>query len=261
MMRALSTAATGMQAQEQKLDQISHDLANMNTTAYKRGRTEFQDLMYQTIKDPGGIAGQNQAPVGVQVGSGVKTAAQYAIHEQGSVKITNGMLDLMINGDGFFTVQMTNGQVGYTRDGSFKMDSQGRLVTSGGSALIPNIQIPQGTANVTIQPNGEVRVTNSMGKEQQIGQIQLVAFLNPGAMKLIGENLSTPTSASGPPVQGNPGEAGIGSLQQGAVEGSNVKPTEAIMDMIVTQRTYESNARIMNVGDQMWSTTNNIGSR
>lgn len=259
MLRSLSTAATGMQAQEAKLDQISNDLANMNTNAYKRGRTEFQDLLYQTIKDPGGAPGQNQAPVGVQVGSGAKVSAQYAIHEQGPVKITNGLFDLMINGDGFFSVQMPNGQVAYTRDGAFKLDSQGRVVNNNGYQLIPALQIPQGTAGVQINSQGQVITSNAQGQEQNIGAIQIVNFLNPGAMKRIGENLSVPTTASGAPVQGIPGENGLGSLQQGAIEGSNVKPTEAIMDMIATQRTYESNARIMSVGDQMWSTTNNIG--
>lgn len=259
MLRALSTATTGMQAQEARLDQISHDLANMNTNAYKRGRTEFQDLLYQTVKDPGGAPGQNQAPVGVQVGSGTKVSAQYAIHEQGPVKITNGLLDMMINGDGFFSVQLPNGQVGYTRDGAFKLDSEGRVVTNSGYQLIPAIQIPQGTAGITITSQGNVRTTNAQGQEGTIGQIQIVNFLNPGAMRRVGENIQIPTTASGAPVQGAPGDNGLGSLQQGAIEGSNVKPTESMMDMIATQRTYESNARIMTVGDQMWQATNNIG--
>lgn len=261
MLKALSTATTGMQAQEAKLEQIAHDLANMNTNGFKRGRTEFQDLLYQTIKDPGGAPGQNQAPVGIQVGSGAKVAAQYAVHEQGPVKITNGLLDLMINGDGFFAVQKPNGQVEYTRDGSFKFDSQGRVVTSNGYPLIPALQIPTGTTGVTITPQGEVRVLDAQGQDSALGQIQIVNFLNPGAMRRTGENLYAPTSASGAPVQGVPGENGLGALQQGALEASNVKPTESIMDMITTQRTYESNARIMTVGDQMWQATNQIGNR
>lgn len=261
MIRALSTAATGMQAQEQKLDQIAHDLANMNTTAYKRGRTEFQDLMYQTIKDPGGVPGQNQAPVGVQVGSGTKVAAQYSVYEQGPVKVTNGLFDLMINGEGFFALQQTNGQIAYTRDGNFKMDTERRLVNSNGLPLVPNIQIPQGTAGVTITNSGEVRALNNEGAETVVGRVEIVNFLNPQAMRKLGDNMVAATSASGPPTQGVPGENGLGSLQQGAIEASNVKPTESIMDMITTQRTYESNARIMTVGDQMWSTTNGIVGR
>jgi flagellar basal-body rod protein FlgG len=261
MIRALSTAATGMQAQEQHLDQIATDMANMNTTAFKRGRTEFQDLMYQTIKEPGGAPGQNQSPVGVQVGSGARVSAQYSVHEQGPTKMTNGMLDVMINGDGFFTVQLPNGQIAYTRDGSFKLDAQGRVVTSGGFPMVPNLQIPPGTQKIQINQQGEVTVVNAQNQEQQIGQIQLVTFINPGALHMAGQNLAMATAAAGAPVQGVPGEGGIGILQQGALEASNVKPTEAVMDMITTQRAYESNARIMTVGDQMWSTTNNIGQR
>ena len=260
MMRSLSIAATGMQAQEAKLDQTAADMANMNTTAYKRGRTEFQDLMYQTIKDPGGEAGVNQAPVGIQAGSGVKVAAQYSIHEQGPTKITNGMLDMLINGDGFFTIQLPNGQIAYTRDGSFKLDSSGKIVNTSGYPLVPSIQVPQGSAGIHITNTGEVMAINQTG-EQTIGQLTVVSFINPGALRKQGENMMLATTAAGPPVQGTPGENGLGSIQQGAVEGSNVKPTEAVMDMITTQRTYESNARIMSVGDQMWSTTNNIGNR
>ena len=261
MMRALSTAATGMQAQEAKLDQIAHDMANMNTTAYKRGRTEFQDLMYQTIKDPGGAAGQNQSPVGIQVGSGTRVAAQYSVHEQGPTKMTSGLLDMMINGEGFFSVQLPNGQIGYTRDGSFKLDTTGKFITSGGYPLVPPIQIPPGTASITIGNTGEVKILSAQNTESVVGQIQIVNFLNPGAMKKIGENLSMPSTAAGPPTQGVPGEVGLGTILQGALEGSNVKPTESVMDMIVTQRTYESNAKVMTMGDQMWSTTNNIGQR
>lgn len=258
MIRSLSVAATGMQAQEAKLEQISNDMANMNTTAYKRGRTEFQDLMYQTIKDPGGEAGVNQAPVGVQVGSGVRVAAQYSLHDQGPTKITNGLLDCMINGEGFFTVQLPNGQIAYTRDGSFKLDSTGRIVNTNGYPIVPSISIPAGTQGITISNTGEVRVVSGDNGEQTIGQMQVVSFLNPGAMRKVGESLMVATTASGPPVQGNPGENGLGAIQQGAVEGSNVKATESVMDMITTQRTYEANAKIMGVGDQMWSTTNNI---
>lgn len=260
MIRSLSTAATGMQAQEAKLDQVANDMANMNTTAFKRGRTEFQDLFYQTVKEAGGQPGVNQAPVNIQIGSGARVSAQFAVHEQGPAKITNGLLDVMINGDGFFTVQLPNGQIAYTRDGSFKVDSQGRVVTSGGYPLVPSITIPQGTASVTIANNGEVKViTGNNNGEQTIGQIQIVSFINPGALHRAGESLNLATTASGQPIQGTPGESGLGSLQQGAIEGSNVKPTEAVMDMISTQRTYESNARVMSVGDQMWATTNNIG--
>ncbi len=261
MLRALSTAATGMQAQEMKLDQIAADMANMNTTGYKRGRTEFQDLIYQNLKEPGGQPGQVQTPVGIQVGNGTRVSAQYSQHELGPAKITNNIFDLMINGEGFFSVQLPNGQVAYSRDGSFKMDSQGRLTTSGGYPMVPGIQIPNNTSGVTITATGEVRVMDTQGQEQTIGQIQIASFLNPSAMMKIGENLWRPTPSAGNITQGIPGENGLGALQQGALEASNVKPTESIMDMITTQRTYETNAKVMTVGDQMWSSANGIINR
>lgn len=261
MIRALSTAATGMQAQEMRLDQLASDMANMNTSGYKRGRTEFQDLMYQNLKEPGGQPGQSQVPVGTQVGSGVRVAAQYAVHEPGPVKITNGLFDMLINGEGFFSVQLPNGQIAYTRDGSFKMDANGQLVTASGYPLIPQIQIPPNSAGVTITSTGEVRVLSHQGGEQTVGQVEITNFLNPASMQKLGENLWRPSVASGAATRGIAGENGLGTVQQGALEGSNVKPTEAIMDMITTQRTYESNAKIMTVSDQMWATTNNIGNR
>lgn len=261
-MRSLDIAATGMKAQEMQLDQIANDMANMNTTAYKRGRTEFQDLMYQTIKDPGGgTEGVDRAPAGIQAGSGVKVAAQYAVHEMGPSRQTGGHLDVLINGEGFFAVQLPNGQIGYTRDGSFKMDSQGRILTANGYPMVPAIQIPPNSTNVKISNSGVVSITTPQGQDANIGQMQIASFINPTGLRLIGENLMVPTVASGQPVQGNPGDGVLGYVQQGALESSNVKPTEAVMDMIKTQRTYETNAKIMNVADQMWSTTNNIGTK
>lgn len=260
MLRSLATAATGMQAQETRLEQTASDMANMNTIGYKRGRTEFHDLMYQTIKEAGGTPGQTQTPVGVQVGTGAKLAALYGVHEPGSPKVTNGLFDLMINGDGYFQVQTPNG-IRYTRDGQFKMNAQGQLVTSSGHPLVPAIQIPTGSAAVTITPQGEVRVLPSQGEEQVVGRIEIANFLNSGGLKREGGNLWDLSTAAGAPIVGAPGDNGLGTLQQGAVELSNVKPTEAIMDMISTQRAYETNAKITTVGDQMWATTNNIGSR
>ncbi|MGE4232171.1 MAG: flagellar basal-body rod protein FlgG [Bacteriovoracia bacterium] len=259
MIKALSTASTGMHAQETRLDQIASDLANLNTTGYKRGKADFQDLLYQNLKESGG--GPNQNPVGVQVGSGARVAAQYAVFDQGPVKQTNGMLDFLINGDGFFVVQRPTGEISYTRDGSFKLDNQGRVVTTDGHPMIPNIVVPQGASGLMVSPQGEVKAVTPPSTEQVIGQIQIVNFINPEGLRKIGNNQVVATTASGPPVQGNPGENGLGLIMQGALEGSNVKPTESIMDMIATQRTYESNAKIMGVADQMWSTTNNIGNR
>lgn len=259
MIRALSTAATGMQAQETKLDQIAVDMANMNTTAYKRGRTEFQDLIYQNVKDAGGQAGVNQAPVGIQVGSGVKVSAQFSVHEQGPTKITQGLFDLMINGDGFFEIQLPGGQTAFTRDGTFKMDSEGRMVTVSGYQIVPNIQIPKEAAGVIITNTGEVRIiTNGGAGEATVGNIQLASFVNPGAMRKIGENLYQGTVAAGTPTRGNPGDTGLGAVQQGAIEGSNVKATDSVMEMITTQRGYETNSKVMITGNEMWATTNSI---
>ncbi len=258
MMRAISTATTGMQAQESKLDQIANDMANMNTNAYKKGRTEFHDLMYQTIKEPGrGPAGLD-TPVGVQVGSGSRVAAQYFVFEQGPTQVTNGLFDVAISGDGFFAVQRPDGQIAYTRDGNFTLDGQGRLVNKSGFPVVPPIQVPQGTTGVVIAPNGEVKVTDSKNQEQVVGQISLVSFINPSALKSIGGNLLEPSSAAGPAVQGTPGENGMGGLQQGALEASNVNPTESVMSMIKAQRVFEGNAKIGTTADQMWQSINNI---
>jgi flagellar basal-body rod protein FlgG len=260
-MKVLSTAVTGMQAQEAKLEQIANDLSNMNTTAFKRGRTEFQDLMYQTVKEAGGVPGQNQAPVGIQIGSGSRVAASYAIYDQGPTKITNGLTDLMIDGDGFFQIQLPTGQIGYTRAGNLHINKDGVLVTSAGYPLIPNIQIPSGSQGITITPEGQVRVMTAQGTETEIGRIQLANFMNPGALRKIAGTIVTENSAAGPANVGNPGEGGIGTIHQGALEGSNVNATNAVMEMISTQRTYEANSKMMTIGDQIWSQTNNIINR
>lgn len=260
-MRSLDIASTGMKAQEMELDRIANDMSNMNTTAYKRGRTEFQELMYQTIREPGMENGVDRAPVGIQAGTGVRVGAQYAIHEMGATKPTGGHLDLMINGEGFFAVQLPNGQIGFTRDGSMKMNAQGQVLSNGGYPLVPAINVPPNSTNVKISPSGVISVTTPEGQENNIGQIQIVSFVNNNGLKKLGENLMVPTPASGQPTQGNPGDGVLGYVVQGSLESSNVKPTEAVMDMIKTQRTYETNAKIMNVADQMWSTTNNIGTK
>lgn len=257
MMNALNVAATGMKAREQELVSHSNNLSNLGTTAYKKEVVEFQDLMYQTLREPNGEAGVNQVPVGVQVGSGVKVGAQYSVDEQGTAKRTNRMFDLMIMGDGYFPVQH-NGEIAYTRDGTFKL-MDNRLVTTSGDPLIPEIQIPAGTAKVDISPNGQVIAINNEGQEQVVGQIQLVSFINAGALMKKGSNLSYATAAAGPPTQGSPGQNGLGSVEQGALEQSNVNPTQEMVELITTQRAFESAAKVMTIGDQMWGTVNNIG--
>lgn len=259
MIRALSTAASGLEAQSANIERISNDLANANTDGYKRARTEFQDLMYETIREPGSETGAgSRTPVGVQTGMGVKVGSTYKIFEPGPAKMTYGMFDLMIEGKGFFPVQKANGEVFYTRTGAFKKDAQGRLLMSSGISLIPQIQIPQTAKNVVFTPSGEVIAQLDTGEEQQLGQIQLINFQNEEGLSAAGGGLYRATQASGQPIQSIPGENGTGLLQQGALEGSNVNVANSMVDMITTQRAYEMNTRVMKVADEMLNATANI---
>jgi flagellar basal-body rod protein FlgG len=259
MIRALSTAATGLQAQSANIERISNDLANVNTDGYKRSRNEFQDLMYETIKEPGGSLGAgSQSPVGVQTGMGVKVGAEHKIFEQGPARMTYHPYDFMIEGKGFFPVQQTNGEIGYTRNGAFHLDAQGRLTLSGGAQLIPQITVPNTAMNVMVAPNGEVRAILPNQGEAVLGQIQLITFQNEEGLMAQGGSLYKPSLASGPPLQGIPGESGLGSIQQGALEGSNVNIANSMVDMITTQRAYEMNTKVMGVADQMLGATANI---
>ncbi len=259
MIRALSTAASGLEAQAANIERIANDLANANTDGYKRSRNEFQDLMYETIKEPGGPTGAgSQTPVGIQTGMGVKVGARYKIFEPGPAKMTYHPFDIMIEGKGFFPVQKANGDVMYTRAGAFKKDAQGRLVMSTGISLIPQMQVPLNAGNVTITPSGEVVAQLPNGEEQALGQIQLITFQNEEGLSAAGDSLYRATNASGQPVQNIPGENGTGLLQQGALEGSNVNVANSMVDMITTQRAYEMNTKVMNVADQMLGATANI---
>lgn len=259
MIRALSTAATGLEAQQANIERISNDLANVNTDGYKRSRTEFQDLMYQTIKEPGAAQGAStNAPVGIQQGLGVKVGSTHKIHEQGPAKMTGHPYDFMIEGTGFFPVQTSNGEVGYTRAGSFHLDSQGRISTSSGAILLPQITVPTNATSVLMNPRGEVKAQFANGTEAILGQIQLVTFINTEGLMGGGEGVYKPTLASGPPTQGLPGENGLGVLQQGALEGSNVNVANSMIDLISTQRAYEMNTKVMSAADQMLGATSNI---
>ena len=259
MIRALTTAATGLEAQQANIERISNDMANVNTDGYKRSRTEFQDLMYENIKDPGATLGANSiSPVGVQVGMGVKVGATHKVFEQGPAKVTDHPYDILINGKGFLPVQLVNGEVGYTRNGAFHVDGQGRMMLSNGAQMIPQITIPNDATHVTITPQGEVRAMNSTGSESVIGQIQLVAFVNEEGMMAQGDSIYRPSLSSGTPQQGIPGENGFGVLQQGALEGSNVNVANSMVDMITTQRAYEMGTKVMGVADQMLNATVNI---
>ncbi|MBL7715954.1 MAG: flagellar basal-body rod protein FlgG [Bdellovibrionales bacterium] len=259
MIRALSTSATGLEAQQANIERISQDLANVNTDGYKRSRNEFQDLMYETIKEAGGSLGSgSQTPVGIQTGLGVKVGASHKIFEQGPAKATYHPYDLMIEGKGFFPIQMPNGEISYTRNGTFHLDSTGRVVLTNGGQLIPQIQIPPNALNVTVTGNGEVKAQLPQNQETVLGQIQLITFQNEQGLTALGDGMYRPTAASGAPLQGIPGENSMGSLQQGFVEGSNVNVANSMVDMITTQRGYEMNTKVMGVADQMLGATANI---
>jgi flagellar basal-body rod protein FlgG len=259
MLKALTTAATGLEAQSNNLERIANDLANVNTDGYKRSTTEFADLMYETTKEPGGRQGASTVtPTGVQKGLGVKVGSSHKIFEQGPVKITNNPYDLMIEGKGFLPVTLPNsGEVVYTRAGAFKLDAQGRIATSSGALLEPQITVPSEAGSVVIAPNGEIKTFSAEG-EQVIGQVQLVNFVNPQGLKSIGNNFYQRSPASGPPQEGVPGEAGRGTILQGALEASTVNTANSMIEMIGAQRGYEMNTRVMSVADKMLEATSNI---
>ncbi len=259
MIRALSAAATGLEAQQAKIENIANDLANVNTDGYKRSTTEFQDLMYETLKEPGGSLGANsQSPVGVQIGMGVKVGASHKNFEPGPAKMTYNPYDFMIDGPGFFPVQTPQGEVAYTRAGAFHVDSQGILQLSNGSKMIPQIVVPSNALNVAVNPSGEVRVSLPGAAEAILGQIQLVNFQNEQGLLAMGDGLYKVSLASGSPILGIPGENGMGGIHQGALEGSNVNVANSMVDMITTQRAYEMGTKVMGVADQMLSATVNI---
>ncbi len=252
MLNSLATAATGMNAQQFMIDTISNNLANANTTAFKESRAEFADLAYQNLYIAGTPTSQNtQSPTGLYVGHGVKLVATNRLFTLGSFSSTGNPLDLAIDGDGFFQVQLQNGQIGYTRDGSFNLDGQGRIVTSEGYVLVPNIVIPQNAESINIAPNGTVTVTQPGGTQTQVGQVTLVKFLNPAGLQSIGGNLYVSTPASGQPIQGVANQDGFGALQQGYLEMSNVNVIQQMVDMINAQRAYEFDSKVIQTSDQM----------
>ncbi len=260
MIKSLTTAATGMQAQQTNMDVIANNLANVSTTGFKKSRAEFEDLMYQTMKEPGAVSGLNSiSPTGVQTGLGVRTAAIQKDFEFGAAKITKNPLDIQIEGPGFFPVQTGDGQIGYTRDGQFKKDPTGKLVDKNGNALQPEIVIPQNAVGVDIAANGQVTVmTAGSIAPQTIGQIQVVNFVNPAGLRSMGKNIFMPSGASGLPVQGVPGQAGMGELAQGQVESSNVNIVDEMVNMITAQRSYETNSKVIQASDQMLQSVNGL---
>lgn len=259
MLKALTTAATGLEAQSTNLERIANDLANVNTDGYKRSSIEFQDLMYETTKEPGAQLGAaTVSPTGVQKGLGVKVGSSHKMFEQGPAKVTNGPYDLMIEGKGFLPVSMPNsGEIVYTRSGAFKLDAQGRISLSNGALLQPVITVPSEAGSVVISDNGEVKTFTPEG-EQVLGQIQLVNFVNPQGLRAIGNNFYQRSPASGNPVEGIPGEGGRGTLMQGALEASTVNTANSMIEMIGAQRGYEMNTRVMTVADKMLEATSSI---
>jgi flagellar basal-body rod protein FlgG len=253
MLRSLSIAKTGLEAQQTQLDAITHNLANVGTNGYKRSRAVFEDMLYQNLRQAGGQSTQEtQLPTGLQLGSGTRAVATSRNFTQGSLTQTGNQLDLAINGQGFFHVQMPDGSAGYTRDGAFQVDAQGQLVTAAGYALNPAITIPANAQSVTIGRDGVVTVTLAGATaSQQVGQLQLANFMNPAGLEPRGGNLYTETAASGSAQTGNPGSNGLGVLNQGAVEGSNVNVVEELVAMIQTQRAYEMNSKAIQTSDQM----------
>ncbi len=258
---ALRAAASGMMAQQTRSEVIANNLANVNTTGFKRSRAQFEDLLYQTVQGAA-VLGQAESQVhpAVQVGRGTRLTAVERLHSQGNLEQTNRPLDVAIEGEGFFQVQVGNGQVAYTRDGSFQISDQGVLVTSQGYVLEPTVRIPSDAANVSISKTGVVSITR--GREQarpeEIGRIELARFVNPAGLLAQGENLFTATAASGEPVEGFPQDGGMGRLVQGALEGSNVEVVQEMVDMITAMRAYEINSKAIKNSEQMLEIANNL---
>jgi len=260
-MRSLDIAATGMLAQQRNVEVVSNNLANMNTTAYMRRRTEFHDLIYQDLRRVGTTSSDagTIVPSGVQLGLGVKLAAVYRIHEQGNLEATDNTLDLAVQGKGFFQVKLPAGDTAYTCDGTFQLDAKGNIVTHDGYELEPKITVPSTAIDVTVNQSGEVLVKiEGQVNFSNVGQIQIATFPNEAGLQAEGGNLMTETPASGKPTTGNPGATGLGSILQGFLETSNVNAVEEISNLISAQRAYEMNSKVIQTSDEMMGTLTTI---
>ena len=260
-MRSMDIAATGMMAQQLNVEVISNNIANLNTTAFKRQRAEFQDLLYQNVRAPGDDSSDagTVVPVGVQIGIGVKAAAVYRINEQGNLTQTQNPLDLAIQGKGYFQVQMPDNSTAYTRDGSFQLNAQRQLVTADGYLVLPNIAIPQGTTSITVDSSGQVQAqVAGQVQPQTVGQLQLAVFANEAGLNAFGQNLLKETQASGAATTANPGVNDTGVIQQGFLETSNVNVVNEITNLITAQRAYEMNSKVVEASDQMQQQLTNI---
>jgi flagellar basal-body rod protein FlgG len=261
MIRALYSAASGMNAQQMNVDNIANNLANANTTGYKSRRAQFQDLLYQTVVQPGAAAGQQSiVPAGLQLGLGTKPSSNEVIFTQGNFSETDNPLDLVIQGNGFFQVLRPTGDLAYTRDGSFQLNSTGSIVTSNGDLLQPQITIPANAQSVTIATDGTVSYLQpGQTAAQKAGQIQIAGFQNPAGLNSLGQNLYQPTDASGTATVGSPGgQEGLGTLLQGYTEQSNVSIVQEFINLIIAQRAYEANSKVVKAADDMYQQVNNL---
>ncbi len=257
MIRALATAASGMEAQQTQLEVTANNIANVSTPGFKKNRVEFQDLLVQTVRAPGAATSTSTvSPTGLQVGLGVRVAGTNRMHSEGDLKQTGNPLDVAIEGSGFLPVTLPTGELAYTRNGSFKLSHEGKMVNSDGYQLGGNITVPAEAQNITIGADGTVSATiPGNAQAAQLGQIELVSFSNPAGLLAVGHNLLRETTASGSPITGKPGENGFGTLAQGTLELSNVKAVEEMMDLISGQRAYEITSRVVKAADEMLAQT------
>jgi len=260
MIRALYTAASGMSAQQLNLDTVANNLSNSATSGFKQRQLQFQDMVYQNLITPGSAASQQTTSAGLQVGLGTKPETTELIMTQGALNQTGNQLDMAIQGTGFFQVQLPNGTIAYTRAGNFNLNNTGTVVDPNGNQLIPSLTIPSNAITVTISPYGVVTATlPGQTASSQLGQIQLATFANAGGLTSLGSNLFQPTTASGNPITDNPGgNTGIGTLQQGYLEGSNVDVVTEFVNMILAQRAYEADSKVIHTADDMYSQVNGL---
>jgi flagellar basal-body rod protein FlgG len=260
MIRSLWTSATGMQAQALNLDVISNNLANVNTSGFKKSRAEFQDLLYETIQPAGTLTSQDtEVPAGIQLGHGTRPSTVLKIFTQGNMENTQNELDIAIEGDGFFQITLPSGDTGFTRDGSFKLDSDGRIVNSDGFILEPEIAIPSDSLSISVGMDGTVSVLQAgESTPSEIGTIELARFVNPAGLISMGRNLFMTSEASGDEMTGTAGQDGLGTLAQGFLEMSNVSVVDEMVNMITAQRAYESNSKAIQAADDMLQLANNI---
>lgn len=256
MIRSLYTAATGMKANQTFVDNISHNLSNVNTVGFKKQKIEFEDLMYQNLQKPGGeLEDGNRAPVGIQIGLGTRVVATNRMFMQGNLEATGNQTDVAIEGEGFFQVRMPNSEICYTRNGAFKVNSEGYLTTSQGYMLEPSVNIPDDSKSLTISPSGEIAVVRTDdGTPEIIGQLELTRFINPAGLSAEGGNIFSQTAASGVPIVGEPGEEGLGNVKNQYVEMSNVQMVEEMVGMIIAQRAYEISSKAITTSDEMLQT-------